>query len=202
MANEDKPGLREPALDYGPVPLQAVAIHCVQALDRLAIVPAHDADAAGGPVKRASDRICALGPDVELPTRLTWAFVARNFFVTLNIHKTLRTLTLLPRFLVMIEPPSNIRALQAQQILEVTWPDGQTDRFPYRFLRGHCPCASCRDEWTGERIIREEAIAPDLKLEGMEPIGTYALQLAWSDGHSSGLYTWELLRQISALHHD
>jgi DUF971 family protein len=102
----------------------------------------------------------------------------------------------------MIEPPSNIRALQSQQVLEVTWPDGQTDRFPYRFLRGQCPCASCRDEWTGERIIREEAIAPDLKLEGMESIGTYAIQLAWSDGHASGLYSWELLRQLSGLHHD
>ena len=97
----------------------------------------------------------------------------------------------------MTDPPSNIRALQSEQILEVTWPDSQVDRFPYLFLRSECPCASCRDEWTGERVLRAESIRADLKLEGMEPIGTYAVQLAWSDGHSSGLFTWETLRQLA-----
>jgi len=67
----------------------------------------------------------------------------------------------------MTDPPSNIRAFQSEQILEVTWPGGHVDRFPYRFLRSECPCASCRDEWTGERILREDSILPDLKLEGM-----------------------------------
>jgi DUF971 family protein len=99
----------------------------------------------------------------------------------------------------MIEPPSNIRALQAEQIFEVTWPDKRVDRFPYRFLRSECPCASCRDEWTGERIIRDDSLRSDLKLEAMEPIGTYAVQLVWNDGHSSGLYTWESLRQLAGL---
>jgi DUF971 family protein len=96
----------------------------------------------------------------------------------------------------MTDPPSNIRAIQSQEILEVTWADGQVDRLPYRFLRAQCPCASCRDEWTGERTIREDAIQPGLKLEGMEPVGTYAVQLAWNDGHSSGLYSWEVLREF------
>jgi DUF971 family protein len=98
----------------------------------------------------------------------------------------------------MTEPPGNIRAIQTERVLEVTWPDGQVDRFPYVFLRSQCPCASCRDEWTGERILRAESIRPDLRLEGMEPIGTYAVQLAWNDGHSSGLFTWEALRQLAA----
>jgi DUF971 family protein len=97
----------------------------------------------------------------------------------------------------MTDPPSNIRAIQGQETLEVTWPDGQVDRFPYGFLRSECPCASCRDEWTGERILREDSIQPGLKLEGMEPVGTYAVQLAWNDGHSSGLYSWEALRQLA-----
>ncbi len=98
----------------------------------------------------------------------------------------------------MTDPPSNIRALQAEQVLEVTWPEGRIDRFPYRFLRSECPCASCRNEWTGERIVREDSIRTDLKLEGMEPVGTYAVQLAWNDGHSSGLFTWDLLRRLGA----
>jgi DUF971 family protein len=96
----------------------------------------------------------------------------------------------------MTDPPSNIRALQAEQILEVTWPDGRVDRLPYHRLRSQCPCAGCRDEWTGRRILDPGSIRPDLKVVGMENIGTYAVQPAWNDGHSSGLYTWETLRSI------
>lgn len=97
----------------------------------------------------------------------------------------------------MTEPPNNIRALQSDQVLEISWPDGTVARLPYRFLRFQCPCATCRDEWTGERMIKQDSIRPDLKLEGMEPIGTYAIQPAWNDGHASGLFTWELLRELA-----
>jgi DUF971 family protein len=97
---------------------------------------------------------------------------------------------------MMTEPPTNVRALQAEQVLEVTWPDNQVDSLPYRLLRSECPCASCRNEWTGERILDPRAIRPDLKLEGMANIGTYAIQLSWNDGHSSGLFSWEVLRRL------
>jgi DUF971 family protein len=94
------------------------------------------------------------------------------------------------------DPPTNIRALQAEQVLEVTWPDSRADRLAYRLLRSECPCATCRNEWTGEKVIDPNSIRPDLKLVGMEHIGTYAVQLAWNDGHSSGLFTWESLRAL------
>jgi DUF971 family protein len=96
----------------------------------------------------------------------------------------------------MSDPPTNIRALQAEQVLEVTWPDDRIDRLPYHRLRSECPCASCRNEWTGERMLDPASIRPDLKLSGMENIGTYAIQLGWSDGHSSGLFSWETLRAL------
>ena len=96
----------------------------------------------------------------------------------------------------MAEAPSNIRARQTDQVLELTWPDGTEYRLPYRYLRGECPCASCHDEWTGKRILQPDSIRPDLTLEGMESIGNYAVRLAWSDGHSSGLYTWETLQRL------
>jgi len=95
-----------------------------------------------------------------------------------------------------IDPPSNLRAHQAEQVLELIWPDGQTDRLKYIHIRANCPCASCRDEWTGERILDPATIPADIKLEGMEGIGNYAVRLVWSDGHSSGLYTWETLRSM------
>ncbi len=97
----------------------------------------------------------------------------------------------------MLDPPSNIRAHQGDQILELAWNDGRLDRLPYRYIRGECPCAHCRDEWTGDRILDPATVALDLKLGGMEPIGNYAVRLAWSDGHSSGLYTWEALRRLA-----
>jgi DUF971 family protein len=94
------------------------------------------------------------------------------------------------------DPPTNIRAIQAEQVLEVTWPEGPIDRFPYHLLRAECPCATCRNEWTGERVLDPHSIRPDLKLVSMENIGTYAVQLGWNDGHSSGLFTWETLRAL------
>ena len=97
----------------------------------------------------------------------------------------------------MSDAPTNIRALQAEQILELTWDDGTVDRLPYRHLRAECPCASCRDEWTGERTLDPKSIRVDLKLDGMEPIGNYAVRLGWNDGHSSGLYTWETLQRLA-----
>jgi DUF971 family protein len=96
----------------------------------------------------------------------------------------------------MTDPPKSIRAHQADQILEIGWPDGRLDRLGYRLLRGACPCASCRDEWTGRVILDPATIAEDIKLAGMEHVGSYAVQFAWSDGHSSGIYTWQALRHL------
>jgi DUF971 family protein len=96
----------------------------------------------------------------------------------------------------MSEAPTNIRAFQSEQVLELTWDAETISRLPYRYLRGECPCASCQDEWTGARILDPKSIRPDLRLEGMEPIGNYAVRFGWNDGHSSGLYTWETLRRL------
>jgi DUF971 family protein len=96
----------------------------------------------------------------------------------------------------MSDTPTNIRAHQAEQVLELTWEGGAVARLPYRYLRGECPCASCRNEWTGQRILDPASIRDDLRLEGMETIGNYAVRLAWNDGHSSGLYTWDTLERL------
>jgi DUF971 family protein len=98
----------------------------------------------------------------------------------------------------MSETPTNIRALQGEQVLELTWEGGQVSRLAYLDLRAECPCASCRNEWTGERMLDPASIRTDLKLEGMENIGNYAVRLAWNDGHSSGLFTWETLRRLAS----
>lgn len=98
----------------------------------------------------------------------------------------------------MADAPTNIRAHQADQALELLWDETTRDLLPYRYLRSMCPCASCRDEWTGVRILDPASIRPDIKLDGMEMVGNYAVRLGWNDGHSSGLYTWENLKQLAA----
>ena len=77
------------------------------------------------------------------------------------------------------------------------WEGQPPARLAYRQIRGDCPCASCRDEWTGERILDPATLRPDLKLEGMEGVGNYAVRLSWNDGHSTGLYTWDLLKELA-----
>lgn len=94
-------------------------------------------------------------------------------------------------------PPTTIRAHQADQVLELAWEGEEPARVPYRQIRAQCPCASCKDEWTGERLIDPDSIRPDLKIEAMEPIGNYAVRLSWNDGHSSGLYTWDHFRRLA-----
>lgn len=97
----------------------------------------------------------------------------------------------------MSDPPLQIRAHQSEQVLELGWTVDQSVRVPYRLIRAQCPCAACRDEWTGARILDPDSIRADLKLEGMEAVGNYAVQFRWNDGHGSGIYTWDHLRALT-----
>jgi DUF971 family protein len=93
-------------------------------------------------------------------------------------------------------PPQAIERLPSQRSLLIQWHDGQERRLAYVGLRGQCMCARCVDEITGERILDVEGIDPGLGIEGMELVGNYALKIRWSDGHDTGLYTWEHLRRL------
>lgn len=94
------------------------------------------------------------------------------------------------------DPPTNIRARQSERLLELEWADGRLDRVPYRQLRGHCPCAGCVNEMTGERMVGPDAVAEDVGLAGLAPVGGYAVRIVWTDGHSTGLFSWETLRDL------
>ncbi len=65
-------------------------------------------------------------------------------------------------------------------------------------LRGLCPCANCVNEFTGERTFFPEDASEDIRPDKMELVGNYAVKVYWSDGHSSGLYTWKYLRSIQS----
>jgi DUF971 family protein len=94
-----------------------------------------------------------------------------------------------------VPPPRDVKAIRSDRVLQITWPD-RTDALPFRFLRGECGCAQCVNEWTGERMLDPATIPEDVAPERMELVGNYAVRIHWSDGHSSGLYTWERLREL------
>jgi DUF971 family protein len=94
-------------------------------------------------------------------------------------------------------PPIHLRARKLERILEVEWPDGLTFQVPFKLLRSQCPCAFCVDELTGERILDPNSIPEDIAPANLGFVGNYALKITWSDGHSSGLYTWDLLAEIA-----
>jgi DUF971 family protein len=86
----------------------------------------------------------------------------------------------------------------ARQTLDVRWRDGHESVYPLKYLRGECPCASCRTE-------REEARNNPLRvisgrtsavIKDVEPVGRYGMRITWEDGHSTGIYTFEYLREI------
>src|SRR5262249_49349229 len=94
--------------------------------------------------------------------------------------------------------PSAIEVGRANQHdVRIRWSDGTDMIYPARKLRLACPCAMCVDENTGLRILREPGIPLDVHPVKIEPVGRYALQFFWSDGHNTGIYTWEQLYDLS-----
>ena len=93
--------------------------------------------------------------------------------------------------------PSKIGPLNEPQIL-IEWNDGRKSNFLPKTLRAACPCAACVNELTGNRMIKLEDIREDIRAIAIQPIGRYALHIIWNDGHSTGLYGFELLRKLDA----
>src|SRR6266404_2022922 len=93
-------------------------------------------------------------------------------------------------------PPESIERLPEHRLLRVRWADGVEGRLGLVALRAQCMCARCVDEITGERLIDTEGIDPDISITDMQLVGNYALKIRWSDGHDTGLYTWEHLRRL------
>ncbi len=80
--------------------------------------------------------------------------------------------------------------------LKILWADGSESLFPYDFLRNHCPCAMCVDEWTGERTHLILLLPSNFRAMTIEPVGNYAIQIGWSDGHNTGIYSFRALKEM------
>jgi len=80
--------------------------------------------------------------------------------------------------------------------LRVRWQDGHESVYPVRYLRQRCPCAGCVDELSGRRLLTPESVPADLQAPGAALVGNYAVSFSFSDGHGSGIYTFEALRRL------
>jgi len=92
--------------------------------------------------------------------------------------------------------------LAAEDQLLIEWSDGQRRRYTPRELRNECPCATCREKRSADARqptllpILSEAETQPLKIERMRPLGNYAYSIDFSDGHNTGIYTLEFLREL------
>jgi len=80
--------------------------------------------------------------------------------------------------------------------LRITWADERVCHYAAAVLRRACPCAQCVNEWTGERTLKSEAIANDVEINDVTIVGRYALNFRWSDGHETGIYSFQYLRDL------
>jgi len=91
--------------------------------------------------------------------------------------------------------PQKVRQID-EKTLGIDWVDGYHSVYAVKMLREKCPCANCIDEWTGEKRLDPASIPDTIKPVNLKSVGRYAIQFEWSDGHNTGLYTYQLLREL------
>jgi DUF971 family protein len=68
---------------------------------------------------------------------------------------------------------------------------------PYRALRLACRCATCIDELTGKPLLDPATVPEDVGVQDVEQVGLYGVRIHWTDGHRTGIYTWERVRDLA-----
>jgi DUF971 family protein len=88
--------------------------------------------------------------------------------------------------------------------VEIAWSDGHASRYDFPYLRDHCPCATCNEE----RLKKDQQVAqhgsssilpmykPKVKAKSATAVGNYAIQIDFSDGHTTGIFSFDHLREI------
>jgi DUF971 family protein len=78
--------------------------------------------------------------------------------------------------------------------MEIVFADGKTFRLPYEFLRVHSPSAEVRGHGAGQEVL--QVGKREVEIRSLEPVGSYAVQPAFSDDHATGIYSWEYLYHL------
>jgi DUF971 family protein len=96
---------------------------------------------------------------------------------------------------VMTHPqPTEIVLHQASRVLEVTFADGNVFRLPCEFLRVHSPSAEVRGHGPGQEVLQTGK--QNVNITAVEPVGAYGVRLVFTDGHDTGLYSWDYLHHL------
>lgn len=95
--------------------------------------------------------------------------------------------------------PSEIRLHQKSRILEFAYENGERFMLDFEYLRVFTPSAEARGHGPGQETLQTGK--RDVNIERIEPVGTYAIRPVFSDGHDSGLYSWDLIYNLGK-HHD
>jgi len=90
--------------------------------------------------------------------------------------------------------PTEVKLHQASRVLEIAFDDGDTFRLPYEYLRVYSPSAEVRGHGPGQETLQVGKRA--VTIASVEPVGHYALRPTFSDGHESGIYSWDYLYDL------
>ena len=90
--------------------------------------------------------------------------------------------------------PTEIKLHQVSRVLEIAFADGRTFRLPYELLRVYSPSAEVRGHGPGQETL--QAGKREVTINNVEPIGHYALRPTFSDGHDTGIYSWDYLYDL------
>ena len=92
--------------------------------------------------------------------------------------------------------PTEIKLHQKSHLLEIAFDDGRRYTLPFEFLRVYSPSAEVRGHGPGQEVL--QIGKQDVEITQIEPVGSYAVQLVFSDGHDSGIYSWDYFYKLGA----
>jgi len=90
--------------------------------------------------------------------------------------------------------PTEIKLHQKSRMLEIAFSDGQRFELPCELLRVYSPSAEVRGHGPGQEVL--QVGKKNVEITDVQPVGSYAVQLVFSDGHDSGLYSWDYLHDL------
>jgi DUF971 family protein len=90
--------------------------------------------------------------------------------------------------------PTGITLHQKSRVMEIAFSDGRSFRLPYEFLRVYSPSAEVRGHGPGQEVLQVGKRAVEIR--SLEPVGSYAVQPQFSDGHNTGIYSWDYLYEL------
>jgi len=95
---------------------------------------------------------------------------------------------------MMSEQPTEIKLHQQSRMLEIAYGDGANYQLPYEYLRVYSPSADVSGHGPGQEVL--QVGKKDVGISEIIPVGSYAVQINFDDGHDTGLYTWEYLYKL------